>query len=214
MKKIFVIALTIFLWQSSFAQWRELYIQAGYKKIIYPLFYYSNSARSDDGYQLELNLTHFFSEKMAYSTGVAYEARKIQKDYTIVDPQPWMSYKALYNFEYIVIPLQFEYKMIDTKWNVLSMRAGFEFCGLISKENKTYFFNGMIKNYIDEHSISKSIRNVSFGFNYRYLFWKNYFISLSPLVRFNTSANQGVGNRLEGSPFTYVIAFASGYRFR
>jgi len=213
MKKIFVIALIIFLWQSSYAQWRELYIQAAYKKMVYPKSQ-SDINRRDGGYQLELNLTHFFSENIAYSTGVAYEVKTIQKDYTIVDPQPWMSYKALYNFEYIVIPLQFEYKMIDTKWNVLSLRAGFEFCGLISKENKTYFFNGMIKNYIDEHSISKSIRNVSFGFNYRYLFWKNYFISLSPLVRFNTSANQGVGNRLEGSPFTYVITFASGYRFR
>jgi len=211
MRKIFVITLAIFIWHSTYAQWQELYFQAGFKKIIYN---YYTTARSEDGYQLELNLTHFFSKRFAYSTGVAYEVKTIQEDYTIINPLPWSSYKSLFKFEYIVIPLQFEYKMIEKKFNVLSLRAGFEFCRLISKENKTFHYNGFIKNNIDNYSISKSIRNVSFGFNYRYLFWKNYFISLSPLVRFNTSANQGVGDQLEGYPFTYVITLASGYRFR
>jgi len=213
MKKVLLISvIMLFVTNGMYAQAKKLYTHLAYSQIIYPFYNYSDY-KNDGSYQMDLNLTYYLNPKFGISTGIGYELKKFQFDYQGNNLNGWERDKELFEFEYLNFPIQVEFKLIEKRTNNLSIRTGIEFCKLLSKKRTVLHYNGQMDDGFDDYEIDKMITNVSLALNYRYLFWKNYFVSVSPMLRYNATSSQGIhGNHGQGTAFSYIFEIALGYK--
>lgn len=211
MGKIIFIIVASLLSLNSNAQSQKLNVQFSYNHIIYPFYNYSDY-NNEGSCQLDISVTYFLNSRFGISSGVGYELKKFMIDYSNNNLNGWEKDEELFKFEYAVFPIQIEYKLIAKRNNALSLNTGFEFCRILSKEKTTLFYNNQLVNDFSDYAIANRITNYSIGLNYRYHFWENYFVSLSPMLRYNLTISQGIhGNNGQGTALSYMFKFSLGY---
>jgi hypothetical protein len=212
MKAVVAILCTLLLLTTSiYSKSGDLLISLGYNSVHYPFHNYTNK-KSFGSYQLNSDFTLLLNNQFSYSTGLNYELKGFVVDFPNNNINGWAKKKEIFQFGYVVFPAFIEYNLNRTTTSILSIRAGLEIGSLLSKDKETIYYDGRkVSGFRGDYQINKFITTVSYGINYRHFLLKNYFVTINPMIRLNTTNGQGLwGNNLEGSAISYSLKIGIG----
>jgi len=194
-----------------FSQAGSVFVQLSFDGIYYPFYNYPDY-KNDGSYKMEVDLTYYISNRVAFSTGLEYETKKFMKDYQsanhVIDEEK-------FDLRYFIFPLQLEIEIFKKGGNSFSTMTGFELGRLISKDRYIKYQDGTVVNEFDDYYIDKFITNFALGLSYRFIFTNNCFLGVSPNIRFNVSNSQGIhGDSGQGTALSYIMRLFIGYKFK
>jgi hypothetical protein len=214
MRALLVITCTLLLLTIRLnARSNDLLIDIGYTKVHFPFRGFENY-KDNGSYQLNTHFTLMLNKKVSFTTGLGYEDRGYRVDFPKTDAQGLETKREIIRLEYLVFPALTDYHFVDKAPHHLSVSGGFEISSLLTKSMVTTLYNGQqINGFSGDYRINKFITNALLGVNYRYDFWKNYFVTASPAVRLILTDLQGMhGRTSEGTHLSYTIRIGIGIK--
>jgi len=212
-RKFVLILVASLTYQIVYAGSGDLLISPGFTKVHFP-FRGMENYKDKGSYQLNLHFTLMLNKRVSITTGLAYEDRGYHVDFPKNNPQDLEIKSEYFRLEYLVFPVHADYRVFGMASHHLSVRGGFEFGSLLTKSMETTLYNGQkIDGFIGEYRINKFITSALLGLNYRYDFWKHYFVIASPAVRLILSDQSGMhGRTTQGTSLSYTFRFGIGFK--
>lgn len=203
---------TLFTNQFLLASEGDMLVSIGYTKVHFPFRGFENY-KDNGSYQLNTHFTLMLNKNVSFTTGLGYEDRRYRVDFPKTDAQGLETRQEIFRLEYLVFPALVDYHFVGKTPHHLSVRAGFEISSLRTKSMETTLYNGQkINGFSGDYHINKFITSALLGVNYRYDFWKNYFVTASPAVRLILTDLQGMhGRTSEGTHLSYTIRIGIGF---
>jgi hypothetical protein len=203
----------LLIYQNTCAGTGDILISPGYTKVHFP-FRGIEKHKDQGSYQLNLHFSLILNKSVSITTGLAYEDRGYRVGFPQDDPQGLETKSKNFMLEYLVFPIYADYHVFGNATHHLSARVGIEVGRLVAKSMETTLYNGQTTDqFIGDYHVKKFITSALLGCNYRYDFWKHYFVNASPAVRMILSDQSGMhGRTTEGSSLSFAFRIGVGVK--